>query len=560
MTPIRLAFLVAAALGAGSSAARAGDEAPREFVDAPASAFVGASPTWFGLPEVRWLDEGPGEREPTLYTFEDEVRGLFAEEVEAAGGVLEHGDGAPRVLVSGAPAAAELFRTRVADLARALDGRVVVEVSVVRVPAGAPEPRDRDALLALARSTGAEVLFGERMTLRRGETARRESVERRTFVSGVDAEVAEEASIVPTVVNELTTGRRLSVQARPLPSGRVALQVALHLSRPEAPPRRDGASSRGIDLPEVRFLSLAAPLLLAEGEASLARVPDPFGDGSVLVRVAVVQGPAAAQGPWRLGDLRAVAGEAGPEQTYAPPGWIGGDLVPEPAADEGLAERIDAAQTQLTNAGVTFTPLAAGLVALKGGPVTVFEEVFEGALRTGALTRRTLRLDAAKLGVAPWFDPLDGRVTGDVPADAGIAGAPLRLPLRADTPTVLLVGTWRRVVSDLDVEIAQAAVAVQPDVDSHFEGEAVLARLVRSAPGKPPVVEVTHRTCAVLERVQRPAVLRTQVYGRDGSDPGTTLDVLTTAASRAKIAVGRGTPATVRTEGAAAVLDLWGAE
>ena len=94
-------------------------------------------------------------------------------------------------------------------------------------------------------------------------------------------------------------------------------------------------------------------------------------------------------------------------------------------------------------------------------------------------------------------------------------------------------------------------------IHDHFEGESVLARLVRTAPGKPPVADVAHRTAAVLDHTPRPAVVRAEIAGVAKNDDGTRIDALTTAASRVRLDLGRKPVTSVRHEGAETVLDTW---
>lgn len=558
MRPLRAAVL-AALVAALPAYSRAGD-GEVEVVDAPESATLTGARVAFGLPEVRELvrelavgDDPGSARMPT--GFASEICVLLEDEVGEAGGTV-HSQDPFRISVAGSAAAATLVRARVAEIAAAIDAPVVVEVHVARLPADAPSDVGRDALRELVRAGRAEMVFGERATLRRGETLRRDAIERRTFVSGVAAEVAQEAAIAPTRTHEMTMGRRLAVHARALPSGRVALDVALHLARPDDTAGASG-SSNGIDLPAVRFVSVAFPLLLAEGASGEARVPDPFGDGSVLVRVTLVKGPAPTEGPWRVLDLHVPAGGVAAQHAHATPGWLDAELGAEAVADEERDARTDACASRLLEAGSESVGIAPGVVAVKGGALGAFEEVFEPELRTGVVARAVQRIDAAKLAAAPWYDPLDGRVVGEIPAGAARTSAPIRLPVRGDGPSLCLVGTWRRLVADVTVELAQAAYAVVPDVRGHFEGEAVLASLPAARDGRPATADVRHATCTILSRVQRPALLRSQVYGREVNDDGTKLDALTAATSRARVPAGRAAVTTVRREGADAVLETW---
>lgn len=558
---ILAAAIVAAALVAAPRAALPeDDDGTGEDVAAPTAHFLGGSPEVFDLPVVHDLGWTQSEVVPGSVDLADEVRGLFGDEVVKEGGRFVEGDG-PRIGVRGPAAAVDLFRSRVADLQRALDGRVAVTVSVARLPADAPADLARDALLALVRAEKAEILFAERFDVRRGETVRRESFVRRAFLASLDAEVSQDASIIIPRTMELWTGQRLALHARSLPSGRTAVTLAFHVSRPEGTMRTESTSGGTLELPEVRFLSMTTPFLLSEGETGTARVPDPFGDGTILVRATLTTGPAKIDGPWRVADLGIPAGNLRAESAFVTPGWTGSgtwtDDVAETSGDETWAERVDECASRVTAAALGGESVARGLLVMQNGAALAFEELFASELRTGAVVRTSLRLPTATLATAPWYDPLDGRVTGDVPAGAGRAGPALRLPVRGDTPTLLLVGTWRRVAADMSAEIAQGAVAVAPVVQDHFEGTAVLARLVAAEPGKPPVVDVQCRTAAVLDRTPRAALVRAEISGLTRNDDGSKLDAMSSATSRSRIDVTVRPITTLRHEGTESVLDVW---
>lgn len=542
---------VCAALLTSPRGAAAADD-PVALVEAPVVRGSDGPLDAFSLPRTYAQADGPGQRGADAH-LDAKFRALIEKDVTALGGELEESDGA-RLRVIGPAAAADLVRRRSAELQAALDGAVVLDVTVARLPAGAdPEPT-RDSLATLVRSGGAEIVFGERIAARRGETVRRDAVDSRTFVAGYEAEVAQYASSLTPRTRRLQSGRRLAAQARTLPSGRAAVTLALHVVTPAEPMRHVTATAGTIDLPEATFTALSAPFVLAKGESGTAVVPDAAGSGTLFVRVTLVEAAAPQAGTQRLFDVRAVSGERVAWNRAALPGPLG-EPGEEPAGDDGREARMQAALERLRATPIAHTELAEGLLLVDAAAAEAVEREFADALRTTRVARRTLRLPTAELTAAPWWDALAGRASAEPGAGVGRAGAPLRLPVRGDTPAVWMSGTWRRVVTGVTSEIAESAVAVIPVVTEHFAGETIVAR----APTGAPVVAVDHATAALLDPAPLPGKARIDISATPRTDD-VPLDGMTTAVSRSRFDTGRAPETTVRREGADSVISVWTAE
>jgi hypothetical protein len=477
------------------------------------------------------------------------VQRLLEEDVKAAGGSFLDCDGA-HLRVSGPAAAVDLVRKRSAEIQRMLDGTVALDVSLLRLPADADAGAAPEALAALVRSGGAQALLGERLVLRRGEVVRRDATDVRSFVATVEGEVASGAAVQSPVTRRLVTGRRLAAQARTLPSGRAAVTIALHVATPSEAMRHVTVSGSTVDLPEVRFASLCAPFVLAKGESGTAVLPDAGGQGRLLLRVTVADAEAPRAGTRTLVDLAAFAGEQ-PTDGVLTPGPQ--DAARDAAEDLGRDARRYAVRERYDAAKLVGEELGTWLRLVESEAAAKVEAEFADALRMGRLVRRALVLPSADLTKAAWWDPLTGRATGAAPG----AAQDLVLPVRGDTPAVWTSGTWRRVVGSIDVEIAEAAVAVLPEVNAHFTGETVVAGWISGAER----IAVDHRTAALLDPAPLAVKTRVELDGKPRTEESP-IDGMATAVSRSRADVARRAPAeaTLRREGANSVLSLWTAE
>ena len=437
---------------------------------------------------------------------------LFADELAEAGGDIE--ETAEGLRLSGPAAVVAGLRSRIEGISKFLEGRFSVSVALYGLAAGETAPS----------KTAGELLFTAVLSGRRGETVLRESLDRRNLVVAHDAELAIGASVAEPMTADLVTGTRVAVQCRALESGAADVVLSVHLSRAVEEIRRVRTAAGDLDLPEVPFLSFTAGMTAERGKSVTTTVPSPFGDGSIAAVVTLLEAPSATGTDLALIDLVAAAGHPDVADGYLAPGYqppldAEGPDAPREWGDR-RSEAIGHSVDTLYGAEIETVRLNDTVLALVGPAADVARarEIIGGP-RSRRFTRETARLEFAKLARAEWFDPITGAVTGSPPGLARDTGATV-----SKTPFVLLRGTWRRIVTTLDVEVAQSAAMVESKVFPHFEGESLLvlagaagSAVVRTAEGR----IVSHET-AMLE-------VRLDIDGKRSTDASNLVDILRTA-------------------------------
>ncbi len=556
----RSRFAASAVLLALIGATRAvGEEGDLVLVDVPMARDTSAPGVAFGVPrlgEVESATHADSER-----SLEGEFWQMVGPEVEALGGEYVPVSGS-QIGVRGPAPAVELMRKRAEELQLALDGRVVLDVSLVRVAPDAALLRSgaRDDLRAALGDGSAVLVIGERLTLRRGETVTRDEVETRTIASRLEGAVAEYAGVTAPATRPLTTGRRLAARARSLPGDLVVVDVSMQISGLQEPLRRERTSAGEIDLPQVRFVALAAPFALRAGETGRAVVPDPDGNGVLVLHVTLVEADAVVVGRRGLLDFDALVGDHVATAWFQAPGRAEGDDDDVAApVDEGRAARREAALAVFEASQIGMASVTDTLMVFDQDLAPEVHRLVAGMVAPSSVSRAAYRLPSAELARAPWWDPLTGRATGEVPADAPAGGVPILLPVRADTPSLLLAGTWRRVLGSVDVQIATGAVTAVPVPDEMFDGVALLARPVGPATGGAAGarrVEVDLHAATLREITPTPANAHLEKSGKPEKQD-LTLDGTSMTVARARLLVGAGAEAWLRHEGADAVVEVW---
>lgn len=464
----RVLPVVAVALLTVSAAAvaRASDEVR---LPAPVSRFEQTSLPRFTKPDLVPFDEADeeGAPEPTAESLASGLEPWLAEMMEAAGGeAWSEGDD---LVLKGPAEAVARARELVAAVDAYVNGPVVLKFSVVHL-------RDRadsaDVRAAVRAGRGA-VVFAERLRIARLEPAVRERLDHRLVLVAVSTEVAENAATSDPEPGVLRTGLRAGARVRALAGRSAAMEVSMQLSRLEEI-QAVRLSWGEVDLPRVRFASIAAPVVLAVGETAVLTVAHPWEDGDLAVVMELLEVPVLAAMPFTLVDL----GDAG-----------------DP--DEALG-RLPEEAVRLTST----------LAALPLGTETA--QTFLRECRW--VTRRTWDVSAADILADEHYDPLDGTVDraalGGALLPAGSSRAAFRLPVATGTDTVCVSGTWRRVISDYSVEIASGAATTQPFVEAVTVGDVV--HLGRSASG---VVTARWSASRVVRDELRALVVRRDIGG-----------------------------------------------
>jgi hypothetical protein len=514
-------------------------------------------PPVFLEPQVRelggYLSAEPGESK--LDTNDAMVARLLRAEVTPLGGQID--DDRHGLFVRGPKEVRDLARRRVLAMREWLRGRTVIHVAAHRLdspPTGAEE-----ALAALDRGEG-EPLFAFRLETRRGGITLAQDLSTRTFLSGLKAEVAQEASIAEPQPALLVTGNRVAVHCRPISSRAAVATLSLQISRLTGIDAVRTASGP-VDLPEVRLLSFYGAIRLTKGQPRLLLFDHPFGEGSLAVLVTLSSVPDADGLPCALVDLAALAGWPDAAKTHFAAGVRGVEAEPRPTPVTPTREDGYTASEEMTEwlgqGGTDAWVLSPNLVAVTGEAKLVEEKIAELhralARGEGLLRRAVLRKKWGQLTREAWFDAATGELDVDRSAREEWH-TDLRLPFLAHTPVLLLRGTWRRFLVGQKVEIAQAAAVFQPQVGTLFEGEALC--LARSE--HDPTPSISRTTSRLVDYERRELPVRKDVLGRRTAEGDHLVDLLGTSESFQEIRLDGRKAVSLRRVGDEAVVEMWG--
>jgi len=281
------------------------------------------------------------------------------------------------------------------------------------------------------------------------------------------------------------------------------------------------------------------------GRAEIGLVDHPFADGLLAVVVNVLSLPDVSRMPYRLVDVAAHTGVG----VMNAPVVIGLDdgsttekkpLTPYAAALT-LMERI-----VTTDAGDEWTPS----IALIRDPGLVLPEP-----QPRGLERRSWRgVDAAQI---PGYDPLEGSLSSDAVAARRLTRSSSHTALFAlpGVRTRYFAGTWTRVLTEFDVEIAEKAAITDPIMYSFVAGDLWEV----PADGVTPTGDVS-----VVWSIVRAAapettalVIRRDIDGKRTEENADRIDVVRHRAWSGSLLVTDDTPAEIRLHDDEAEIDLW---
>ena len=509
-------------LTAALAPATAQDEAST-LIPTPVSRYDSSVPEWVPQPELRSIDPfaesaAANPWEPTVLTagitelLDPLVKqGVKLEETETG------------LRLSGPAELRSQARAQIDRITRWVRGRSVLSVAILELPGA--EALDAAAVAAGVRFGSLDVLWPLRLTCERGQVVRREAVTSRNFISHLEFEVAMDAWVTDPQPLQFVTGRRLSAICRPTSVSTAEVVLSLHLSRPTTPMRRVTVNAGTIDLPEAQFVSLQAPLSLTVGTPQLIRVPSPFHAGSVAALITLESIDVPPQNATRLVDLSALAGH-GPLGRAAPRTGFVSDRIDEDEEDstpvdsagslrqQDLLQRLNAVDADL----VELTP---ALFAIRAPSTAAIRILDKAAVTSTVLVRERRWVAWNDLLANPSFDPLRMGLLAGQTDPATLGGSPtvggFQLPVARQTATRLRVGTYRRVITDFDAEIAQGSAGTQAVVKSHVSGES-LAFIAVASPtaasptvASPTVASPTAASLIVKVRRNRLRIIETRV-------------------------------------------------
>ena len=503
-----LAAIVAVLALSLTPGARAEDD--DVFVPCRPNPYEFGEPVVWGAPVLldEWDDEEDGGAE-TQYEVGLSYR--LDADVEALGGAVmpkERG-----LEVSGGPEVVALVRKRVAQLDAFSRGRGEFRVTVVRTPDDS-DVRDEDTLRAAIASGRATVLLSERFTALRGEPVVRGDTVTTTFVSHIEAEVAQDAAITDPEVSRLRTGTRFGLWQRPIDDRRTRAVISLHHSVLLGTDRVE-TSAGSVDVPRVAFVSAVVPSVLERGRRTTCTFDDPTEGGRLCLVAEVLSLPDVPDEDelgYALVDVAAMTG-IGTMPPEVPMGVDEAEYEAEPGDGYAHAERV---AERWTYAAENVEQLSSVLLSL---PKAGFDlpEAPAAPVADARARLRTWSLPRASLAAVPGWDPLDGVVgeasrAGAESVARSLAVAPsldMRVPVRADAVTFVARGTWTRYVDGVNVEIAAGAAVRVPAMRTYVDGERLLLR--RTADGR---LRATRTAVRTLGRTDRPLAVLTEIDGQ----------------------------------------------